>query len=136
MSPYQKIAWFNLAVIALTVAVFLALIPFVGIERAKVAFILLILLAFGFVMLATERGRTIHDERDINLDRKAKVATFYVFIIYFISGSLYLGCFTGNDLIPRQVIINFSVIGNLVFLVAYSISILVLYDKEQILTDD
>jgi hypothetical protein len=72
MSAMQKFAWFNLAVIALTLVAILSLLPFLG-KGALGGFGFLGLIGFGPLFFRRKPGQVLTDERDQLIQRRSWV---------------------------------------------------------------
>jgi hypothetical protein len=84
MSPMQKQAWFNLAVIGVTAILVATLAPFMG--RAAVgAFGVLGLLGFGPLFVRRKAGTVVLDERDALIQRKSALIGYSVFWVVFVA---------------------------------------------------
>jgi hypothetical protein len=82
MSAMQKWAWFNLAVIALTLGAVLSLLPFLG-KGALGGFGFLGLLGFGVLFFRKKPGQVLLDERDRLIWVRAWVLAYAVFWVVF-----------------------------------------------------
>ena len=135
MSREQKQAWFILVVFLVTVACFLGLIPLVGVKLAWG-----ILGLFGFAGLAPlvfrkkgDPGEVDIDERDRMILRTATragaMSSYAAFILAcMLTWGVY--CSQGKETISIHVLPIIVGIGGMVFFVATSASILVLYGRE------
>ena len=83
MVPAQKQAWFNLAVIAVALAVVLAIVPFNG-RAALGGFGFLGLLGFGGLFFRKKPGRVLTDERDNLIRQRSVLIGYTVFWVAFI----------------------------------------------------
>ena len=132
MSQYEKLAWFNLAVVSISVAVFLCLIPWLGLFRASGAFGLTALLAAGalFGRRGSDPARVIADERDHGIFSQAQLFAFRVFWMVFGGGVLLLWktCEQAGA-IPVQFLPLLIMAGFVVFMMTQSVAILVLYGR-------
>jgi hypothetical protein len=82
MSAMQKFAWFNLAVIALTLVAILSLLPFLG----KGA-----LGGFGFLgLIGLGPGQVLTDERDILIQRRSWILAYALFWVVFVLAAVLL----------------------------------------------
>lgn len=86
MNQQEKHAWFNLAVIVITVVVFIILIPLLGVEPARGAWGLLGLWGFGNLFYRKKRGESavVLDERDQFIQKKSVVIAYVVFWLLFV----------------------------------------------------
>jgi hypothetical protein len=82
MSATQKWAWFNLAVIAVTLVAVLALLPFLG-KGALGGFGFLGCLGFGPLFFRKKPGQVLLDERDRLIWLRAWVLAYAVFWVVF-----------------------------------------------------
>src|SRR5437899_10058017 len=83
MSATQKFAWFNLAVIALTLVVVLALLPFLG-KGALGGFGFLGIIGLGPLFFRKRPGQVVADERDILIQRRAWILAYALFWVVFV----------------------------------------------------
>jgi hypothetical protein len=79
----QKFAWFNLAVITLTVVAVLALLPFLG-RGALGGFGLLGLMGFGPFFFRKKPGQVVADERDQLIQQRSWVVAYSLFWVVFV----------------------------------------------------
>src|ERR1700730_3421698 len=78
MSRMQKFAWFNLAVIALTLLVVLSLLPFLG-YRAMGGLGCLGLIGFGPLFFRKKPGQVVADERDHLIQWRSWIFAYALF---------------------------------------------------------
>ncbi len=88
MSAMQKFAWFNVAVIASTLAV-LSLFPFLG-KGALGGFGLLGLLGFGPLFFRKKPGQVLMDERDQIIQLRSWVLAYSLFWVIFVLAAALL----------------------------------------------
>jgi hypothetical protein len=79
----QKFAWFNLAVISLTVVAVLGLVPFLG-KSALGGFGLLGLIGFGPFFFRKKPGHVVADERDQLIQQRSWVVAYSLFWVVFV----------------------------------------------------
>jgi hypothetical protein len=105
MSAWQKLAWFNLAVLASTIVLVVSLIPVLGTTRAHGGLGLLGLL--GFAPLFLRGGRVvIDDERDQMIRLRSGLIGFSIFWLAFVAGCMLLPALYGWDgLVPVSVVL-------------------------------
>lgn len=130
MSPMQKYAWFNLAVIAVTTVIVLALLPFLG-KGALGGSGFLGLLGFGVLFFRKKPGKVLTDERDQLINLRSNVLAYAIFwIVWVLAASLLSALVYGEDgAVPVQVV-QISVFGGLMLVYAVmSIAILVQYAR-------
>ena len=89
MSAMQKYAWFNLAIIALTLVIVLALIPFLG-KGALGGFGFLGFMGFGVLFFRKKPGQVLMDERDVLIQRRSWVLAYAVFWVVFVLAAVFL----------------------------------------------
>jgi hypothetical protein len=89
MSAMQKWAWFNLAVIALTLVAVLSLLPFLG-KGALGGFGFLGLLGFGPLFFRRKPGQVLTDERDQLIQRRSWVLAYSLFWVAFVLAAVVL----------------------------------------------
>lgn len=128
MSAMQKFAWFNLIVIALTLVVVLASLPFLG-KGALGGFGFLGFLGLGALFLRKKAGQVVADERDQLIQRRAWVlAQTAVWVAFVLAAALLSPLIYGAEgAIPVR-IVQIGVYCALMFLYALaSVAILVQY---------
>ena len=128
MSATQKFAWFNLAVIALTVLAVLLLLPFLG-KGALGGFGFLGLIGLGPVFFRKKPGQVVTDERDQLIGRRSWILAYSLFWVVFVLGAVLLSPLVyGQDgAVPVWVVLS-SVFGAFMLVYALaSIAILVQY---------
>jgi Predicted membrane protein (DUF2178) len=89
MSATQKFAWFNLAVIALTIVVVLSLFPFGG-RGAFGGFGLLGLFGFWPLFFRKRAGQVVADERDQLIWQRAWFLAYSLFWVVFVFAAVFL----------------------------------------------
>src|SRR5262249_8198634 len=83
MSAMQKFAWFNLAIIALTLAAVLGLLPFLG-KGAFGACGFLGFLGFGPLFFRKRPGQVLTDERDQVIQLRSALLGYAIFWVAFV----------------------------------------------------
>jgi hypothetical protein len=128
MSAMQKFAWFNLAVIALTLVAVLSLLPFLG-KGALGGFGFLGFLGFGPLFFRRKPGQVLTDERDQLILLRSWVLAYSLFWVVFVLAVVLLSPLVyGQDGAVPVWVIHISVFCG--FLLVYalgSIAILVQY---------
>jgi hypothetical protein len=131
MSAMQKFAWFNLAVIALTLVTVLLLLPFLG-RGALGGFGFIGLLGFGPLFFRKRPGQVLIDERDVLIQRRSWVVAYSFFWVVFVLAAVVLSAVVyGQEGAVPVVIVQISVLPG--FMLVYtlaSIAILVQYAGE------
>jgi len=126
-------AWYCLGVLALWLAVWLILLPFVGVYRAQSSFAVTGLLGFLPFFWFFSFRNTIEDERDISYRQKAVGFGFASGwgVIFFVSGVVYFFNFfvLGSDSIPLTVFWIPAICGMVIGMLAGSVALLLLYHK-------
>ena len=89
MSALQKFAWFNLAIIALTLVAVLSLLPFLG-RGALGGLGFLGILGFGPLFFRKKPGRVVTDERDILIQRRSWIVAYALFWVVFVLAAVLL----------------------------------------------
>ncbi len=89
MSATQRFAWFNLAVITLTVVAVFALLPFMG-KGALGGFGFLGLSGFGPLFFRKQPGQVLIDERDALIQRRSWVVAYSLFWVVFVLAAVVL----------------------------------------------
>jgi hypothetical protein len=90
MTPTQKHAWFNLAVVVLSVVTVVALVPVLGLQRAQGGFGWLGLLGFGVLFYRKRAGQVVADERDRGIRMRSMMIAYSVFWVAFVLTSVLL----------------------------------------------
>jgi hypothetical protein len=89
MSAVQKWAWFNLAVIAVTLVAVASLLPVLG-KGALGGFGVLGLIGFGPLFLRRKPGQVLTDERDQLIQRRSWVLAYSLFWVGFVLAAVVL----------------------------------------------
>jgi hypothetical protein len=131
MSALQKYAWFNLAVIALTIVVILALVPFMG-TKALGGFGFLGLLGFGYFFIRPRPGKVLIDERDNLIWRRSITLAYKIFWLLFVlvAGILPGRVFGQNGDVPVRVVQMSVFVAAMLVVAVMSIAILAQYVGE------
>lgn len=129
MSAMQKFAWFNLAVIALTLAIVFSLLPLLG-QRAAGGFGFLGLLGFGVLFLRKKPGQVLTDERDHLIQRRSARLAFSLFFTVFVLAVVLCPAIYGSDgAVPVKIIQNTAWYGFMLIYAVTSLAILVQYGR-------
>ena len=128
MSALQKFAWFNLAVIALTLVAILSLLPFLA-KGALGGFGFLGLMGFGPLFFRRKPGQVLTDERDHLIQRRATVLAYGLFWVVFVLVAVVLSAVVyGEDGAVPVSVVRMSVFWAFMLVYALaSIAILVQY---------
>jgi hypothetical protein len=127
MSAAQKHAWFNLAVVAVTVVTVLALIPVLG-PGAQGGFGLLAFLGFGPWFFRRRGGGVILDERDMEIQRRSLLLAYVVFWLAFVAACMSLPVFYGwSGSVPVIVVLSSIWCGMILVVGVTSVATLVMY---------
>jgi hypothetical protein len=127
MSAWQKLAWFNLAVIISTVVLVVALIPVLGTTRAHGGVGLLGLLGLAPLFF---RGRSVvlEDERDQMIRLRSGLIGFSIFWLAFVAGCMSLPALYGWDgSVPVGVVLSGVWYGVMVVVGVTAVATLVMY---------
>ena len=89
MSAMQKFAWFNLAVIGLTLVIVLALVPFLG-KGALGGLGFLGLMGFGPFFFRKKSGQVLVDERDQLIQRRSWIVAYSLYWMIFVFAAVFL----------------------------------------------
>jgi len=89
MSAMQKLAWFNLAVIALTLVAVLSLLPFLG-KGVLGGFGFIGLMGFGPLFFRQRPGQVLIDERDTLIQRRSWILAYALFWVVFVLATVLL----------------------------------------------
>lgn len=128
MSASQKFAWYNLAVIAVTLFVFFATVPWLGPKRALGGFGLMGFLGFSPIFFLKRRGECVSDERDQLIWQRSigiGYATFWVAFVAACVGASYL--YGSSGAIPVFVVNASVYVGMAIIMTVMSIAILAQY---------
>ena len=127
MLPLQKFAWFNLAVIALTLVIVLSLFPFLG-KGALGGLGFLGLTGFGALFFRRRSGQVL-DERDVLIARRSWIAAYSLFWVVFVFAAVVLSAVVyGQDGAVPVTLVQMSVAPGFMLVYALaSIAILVQY---------
>jgi hypothetical protein len=107
MSATQKHAWYNLAVVGLTVVTVLALVPILGGTRAQGGLGLLGLLGLGPLFFRRRGEAVVEDERDRMIRRRSGLIAYSVFWLAFVGACMALPAFYGWDgSVPVAVVLS------------------------------
>ena len=129
MSQSQKHAWFNLAVIALTLTVVLPLYPLLG-KAAFGGFGFLGLLGLGPLFYRKTRGKMVTDERDNLIQQRSTLAAYSVFWLLFVAAGTITPFYYGYDgSVPTMVVTTSVVVAAMLFVVIHSVVTLVQYGR-------
>jgi uncharacterized Tic20 family protein len=132
MNLQERIAWFNLAVMALALAVFLVLIPFLGLFRATGGFGILGLWGLSPLLAWRKRGtrEVIDDERDRAINAKAMLIAYTAFWMFFVSACMVpFFLFGPQGMIPVEVLPLILMVGWLVLMLTSSVATIVQYAR-------
>ena len=137
MSRQQKYAWFILVLFVITVAAYLILLPFIGPLPALGAVGFLGFAGFGSMFFRRKPGQQepVMDERDELIQSKAShhafLASYEWFILACMGGWVLSGCWAGREAsVPAFILPLFVFGGMAVFLLAYALTVLILYGRE------
>lgn len=128
MCALQKFAWFNLAVIVLTIVTVLALVPFLG-KGALGGLGLLGLLGCGVFYFRTKQGQVVMDERDQLIQLRSWIVAYALFWVALVLAAALLSPLVyGQDGAVPVWVIQIGVFCSLMLVYALSsIAILVQY---------
>src|SRR5262245_62077821 len=128
MSALQKFAWFNLAVIALTIVAVVSLLPVLG-KGALGGFGMLGFLGFGPFFFRRQPGHVVTDERDQLIQRRSWVLAYSFFWVVFVLAAVVLSAVVyGEDGAVPVSVLRWSVFcGFMLVYTLASVAILVQY---------
>jgi hypothetical protein len=128
MSATQKFAWFNLAVIALTLVAVLSLLPFLG-RGALGGCGILGLLGFGPLFFRKKPGQVVTDERDQLIQGRSWILAYALFWVVFVLAAVFLSAVVyGEDGAVPVSVLRWSVACGFMLVYALaSVAILVQY---------
>jgi hypothetical protein len=128
MTAVQKFAWFNLAVITLSIVAVLILLPFLG-RGAIGGFGLLGLIGFGPLFFRKKPGQVVTDERDQVIQRRSWVLAYSLFWVVFVLTAVVLSpvVYGQDGAVPVWVVQSSVFFGFMVVYALASIAILAQY---------
>jgi hypothetical protein len=128
MSVPQKLAWFNLAVIGLTLVVVISLLPWLG-KGAFWGFGFLGLFWFGAFFYRKKPGQVVTDERDQLIQRRSSLLAYGVFwMVYILAAVVLSPVVYGEDGAVPVSVLRWSIFcGFMLVLALASIATLVQY---------
>ena len=128
MSPLQKFAWFNLAVIGFSTLVVLSLMPFLG-YRSLGGLGFLGFLGLGVLYFRKRPGQVTMDERDNLIMTRSLILAYALFWVVFVLSAVFVSpLLYGQDGSVPVVLVQMSVAwGFMLWYVVQSIAILVQY---------
>lgn len=128
MSATQKFAWFNLAVIALTLAVIFSLLPFLG-KGALGGLGFLGLLGFGPFFFRRKPGQVVADERDQLIQRRSWLVAYALFWVVFVLAAVFLSALVYGEegAVPVPVLRWSVAVGFMMVYALASVAMLVQY---------
>jgi hypothetical protein len=129
MSAPQKHAWFNLVVIAATLAIVLLLYPVLG-KGALGGLGFLGLLGLGGFFYRKKRGQVLTDERDNLIHQRSTIAAYSVFWLAFVAAGVLTPLYYGYDgAVPAILVANAVWAGVMLLIVTQSVATLVQYSR-------
>ncbi|MDB5386524.1 MAG: hypothetical protein JWM11_2170 [Planctomycetaceae bacterium] len=130
MSPMQKFAWFNLAVISLTLVLLISLFPFFG-YRAMGSMGCLGLTGLSPLFFRKRAGQVLTDERDLLIQQRSWILAYAMFWLVFVLAAVVLSAVVyGPDGAVPVGVVQVSVAWGFMFVYAVaSIAILVQYGR-------
>ena len=128
MSAMQKWAWFNLAVIALTLVAIVSLLPLLG-KGALGGFGFLGLLGFGPLFFRKKPGQVLTDERDQLIQQRSWVLAYSLFWVVFVLAAVVLSAvvYGQEGAVPVWVVQSSVFSGFMLVYALASVAILVQY---------
>jgi hypothetical protein len=128
MSAMQKWAWFNLAVITVTLVAVVSLLPFLG-KGALGGFGFLGLLGFGPLFFRKKPGQVLTDERDQLIQRRSWVLAYSLFWVAFVLAAVVLSAvvYGQEGAVPVWVVQSSVFCGFMLVYALASVAILVQY---------
>jgi hypothetical protein len=129
MSPMQKQAWFNLAVVSATLVTIAALAPLLG-RGALGGFGVLGLLGFNPLFLRKRTATVNFDERDFLIQRRSAVIGYSVFwVVFTLAATIVSLRYSDRGAVPI-VFVESSVFSGLMILIAtMSVATLIQYRR-------
>ena len=140
MARQQKIAWLIIVAYAFALAAFLAMIPFMGAQKAIPGLALAGLGGFGPLIFRRRRDPTgvQIDERDRLIGRRAALAAAMSSYGVFILGSLGVYFFwqwQGKELVSVHLLPMIVQAAALAFFLAWAVAVVVQYGREGVGAD-
>ncbi len=128
MTATQRFAWFNLAVIALTLIAVLALLTFAG-KAALGGFGILGLIGLSPFILRGRKAQVVIDERDQIIQRRSWFIAYSVFWMLFVLAAVLLAptVYGQEGGVPVWVVQSSVFVAFMIVQAAASIAILVQY---------
>jgi hypothetical protein len=128
VSATQKFAWFNLAVIALTLVAILSLLPWLG-KGALGGFGFLGFLGFGPFFFRKKPGQVVSDERDQLIQGRSWILAYALFWVVFVLAAVFLSSLVYGEegAVPVSVLQWSVACGFMLVYALASIAILVQY---------
>lgn len=131
MNASQKEAWFNLAVVLLTVVIVGALLPLIG-KGAYGGFGLLGFLGFGPLFFRKRHGAVVLDERDAQIRQRSLVAAYAVFWVLFVLAAMTAPAVYGWDgSVPVALVMASVFCGMIVLTAVSSLATLIQYGRSR-----
>ncbi len=132
LNRHEKFAVFNLTILMVAVLLFFLFLIVMGLPQAQGAFGLMGFIGLGHLLFLRKKrpSEIVDDERDKAIKLKANATGLYSSFVYFIIGSLVVyysnpdAGVVSVDLIPLFVWVGWAL-----YILAYSITILVQYRK-------
>ena len=135
MNVQQKVAWYNLGVLAAAVVIYGILVPFLGAVPALGAFGICGLWGLGILFYRRGRGEVLVDERDRLVSLRAQVAGLWVFWECFIAACMItwavLRYGKGQHTVPVEILPAMVFGAMIVFLLTHSIAVLAQYGRSR-----
>jgi hypothetical protein len=129
MTAAQKLAWFNLTVVVLTVVTVLILIPVLG-PGAQGGFGLLGMLGFGPLFFRRKGGEVVEDERDWAIRRRSVLIAYTAFWLAFVAACVSLPAVYGwKGSVPVAVVQSSVWCGLILVVGVMSVATLVQYRR-------
>ncbi len=130
MTALQKNAWYNLGVIALTVATIVTLYPVAG-KGALGGFGFLGLMGFGPLFFRKKSGKVIMDERDESIAKRSWNFAFAIFwVVAVLFASLVSARVYGMEgAVPVWIVQSSVFVGMMVIYAVSSVAILLQYGR-------
>jgi hypothetical protein len=130
MLPVQKQAWFNLAVVSVTLVTIVALVPFLG-RGALGGFGLLGLLGFNPLFVRKRRETVTLDERDFMIQRKSALIGYSVFWVVFTLAVTFVSLrYSDRGAVPILFVESSVFSGLMILIAATSVATLIQYGRK------
>jgi len=135
MTVQQKVAWFNLAVLAAAAVTYVALVPALGAQPALGSFGICGLWGLGFLFYRRRANQVLLDERDRLVSLRAQIAGLWIFWELFVAACMItwaaLRFWRNQNTVSVDVLPLLVGGGMVVFTLSHSVAILIQYGRSE-----